>query len=167
MRDSIPGWITGRNGWVLPWLTLVVVLASTLVLDRHWEGAREAERAEAGRRAEAQSVALSEALGNTISARVGALAAPRMRFTPIEDAVSERTFAAALDSVTLTLQGLAAVSAATVTGRITRGTGALFGRVGLSPDFDTIVGNPVARAVGSRAPAATGVVERYGTRRVL
>ena len=65
-----------------------------------------------------------------------------MRFTPIDDAVSERTFAAALDSVTLDPEGLAAVSAAWITGRVTRGTDALFGRIGFSPDFDTVVGNP-------------------------
>src|SRR5262245_54912502 len=137
MRDSISGWIVGRKGLLLPWLVLAVVLTSTYVVDRHWEDELAGAREAAERQADTRTATLADALGNTLSERLGALAAPRMRFTPVEDAVSERTFAAALDSVTTGLSGLAAVSAAFADGRITRGTDALFNRIGFSPDYDT------------------------------
>src|SRR5688572_22607698 len=105
MRD-ISGWIVGKHGWIFPWATLAVVVASTYVVDRHWQVELVAARAQAAGRAEAQSAEWGDAISSAISERIGALAAARMRFTPIEDAVSDRTFAAALDSVTVDLEGL-------------------------------------------------------------
>jgi hypothetical protein len=123
-------WITGRYWGSLPWLAVFVVLTGTFYVDQHWNAElRELETTAAAGAAEDASAA-ADALGNAISERVGALAAPRLRYTEVQDSISERAFAAAVDSVTGQLDGLMAISPITLDGRVARPPNALLGRPG-------------------------------------
>lgn len=160
-------WIAGRRGRALPWLALLVVLAGTLFVDRYWQNELASARLAAEARANEEASVIADAFGNAISERIGALAAARMRFTSVEDSVSERTFSAAVDSVTVQLTGLNAISVVTPAGRVSRGSDALLGRLGLDPAQDSLVRDPFARAVAARQPTATGQIQRYGARRLI
>lgn len=160
-------WIVGRHGWILPWLAFLLVLTGTFFIDRQWRSEQSAEVREAESEAQARASVISDALGNTVSERLGALAAPKLRFTPVEDSVSERTFAAAVDSVTIDLVGLDAISVVGRSGRVSPGADALLGRPGLDPQTDTVVRHPFLRALTAGRPSATVVIERVGGRRVI
>src|SRR5690606_4795741 len=111
---------------------------------------------------------LADELGNAVSARLGALSAAELQFTPVEDAVPERTFAAALDSVTRRHIGLSAISVYYPTGRIRRPPSGVLGMPGARVGVDTAVTRAYDRAIATRDLAATRVIEVEGfTRRVL
>ena len=160
-------WIVGRYGGLLPWAAFVLVLIGTFFVDRHWIDERERSSSQAEARAQEQASAVADALGNVLSERMGALAAPKMRFTPVEDSVSEQLFAAAVDSVTIDLVGLDAISVLGSTGRVSPGADALLGRPGFDPATDSIVRLPFLRAMQTGRPAASGVIQRLGSRRVV
>ncbi|HEY0672641.1 MAG TPA: PAS domain S-box protein, partial [Longimicrobiales bacterium] len=117
--------------------------------------------------AERRAAFIGDQLGNALNQRLGAMATGELQFTPVEDSVSQKTLAAALDTVTQRYAGLAAMSAIHPSGTISRGTGALLGLEGMQPHVDTIVGNAFRRARQTRRLAATGVVSVGGIRRVL
>ena len=81
-------WIIGRYGALLPWVALVVIVTATFLIDRHWQG--ELARAQLMAEADASESAstIADAVSNAVAERVGALAAPRMRFTAVEDSIS-------------------------------------------------------------------------------
>jgi PAS domain S-box-containing protein len=160
-------WITGRHGWVLPWVVFALALTVTAVIDRQWVNQRQADRRDRESRALEQLSIVADALGNVVAERMGALAVPKLRFTPMADSVSERTFAAAVDSVTVDLAGLQAISVVNVEGGIDRDTEAVLGRAGLEPAADSAVRAPFLKALATRQPAATGVLQGFGTRRVI
>jgi len=160
-------WIVGRRGRALPWLVLLLVLIATYLIDRQWRQGQvaAAERAEA--RAEAGASTIADAIGNVMAERIGSLTAPKLRFTPVEDSVSEATFSAAVDSVTGDLTGLDAISEVGVDGKTNAGPNALLGRPGFDPAADTVVRYPFLRALTTKRPAATVLIERAGLRRVV
>ncbi|HUH11529.1 MAG TPA: PAS domain-containing sensor histidine kinase [Longimicrobiales bacterium] len=160
-------WIVGRHGWGLPWLAFLLVLTGTFFIDRQWRNDQAGDLREAESRAQGRVSVISDALGNVIAERVGALAAAKLRFTPVEDSVSERTFTAAVDSVTSDMVGLDAISIVSRLGRVSRASDALLGRSGLDVSADTIVRHPFLRALSTGRPAATDVIERFGARRVI
>ena len=160
-------WIMGRYGGILPWAAFFLVLVGTFFVDQHWLDEQAASEEAVEARAQEQTSHVADALGNIISERMGALAAPKMRFTPVEDSVSERTFAAAVDSVTAGLVGLAAISVVDSTGTVEAGADAIVGRPGFDPRVDSVVRLPFQRAIGTGQPAATGVLQRLALRRVV
>jgi hypothetical protein len=132
-------WIIGRHGWLLPWVVFILVLSVTAVIDRQWLNQRQADRRAAESRAQQQVSLVGDALGNLVAERMGALAVPKLRFTPVADSVSERMFAAAMDSVTVDLPGLQAISVVNRDGGLIRGSDAVVGGAGLEPAVDSVV----------------------------
>ena len=74
---------------------------------------------------------LGDALGNTISARIGTLSSAKLNLTQVSDSISERTFFAALDSATRDVVGLNAISVVGQDGQLKLGRGAVIGTEGL------------------------------------
>ncbi|MGH7477095.1 MAG: ATP-binding protein [Longimicrobiales bacterium] len=165
--STIMRWIVGRHGWILPIATILLVLAGLYIIDqdrRHdIETARESAYDDARRRASV----LAEAISSTISNRLGALAAAKLRFTPVQDSVSEQTFAAAVDSVTANLTGLTAISVIFPDSTIIRGTAAALGRPGLQIT-DSMLAPAFRRALLNRTTSASSVFDPpIGARRVV
>ncbi|MBI4409483.1 MAG: GAF domain-containing protein, partial [Gemmatimonadetes bacterium] len=160
-------WFEGKRAWLVPLGAAALVVAITMTFDREQREALRAAKREAAAGAERRASVLADALGNSLSTRIGALTAAKLRFTAVEDSVSERTFAAALDSVTSQFTGLIAVSVVYASGRISRGGDALVGRAGTDLILDSAVAVPYGRARANGAPAATGVLDLPGGRRFI
>jgi PAS domain S-box-containing protein len=162
------GWIIGRHGWVLPWLVFSLVLSATALLDRQWRQQQDARRDAAESRAQQQVSVLAEALGRVVSEQMGALAVPKLRFTPEGgDSIPREAFAASVDSVTLEMPGLQAISVVGTDGVVSPGRDALLGRTGLDPRTDSVVRAPFVAAIAAGAPTATGVIQGFTARRVV
>jgi PAS domain S-box-containing protein len=159
-------WITGRSGWVVPLVAFLLVLGGTYMFAQGRQDQLDAARRDAAGLAERRASLLADELGNAINNRLGALTAAKLRFTAVEDSASERTFAAALDSVTAQLVGLTAVSVIHEDGRVAPGSGAVLGR-GIALDQHGEVHDAYRRAVANRRPAASGVVDHALGRRVF
>ncbi|MGH7457843.1 MAG: ATP-binding protein [Longimicrobiaceae bacterium] len=153
--------------WLLPLLVLIATFLVLGLLDR--QQAREAEsmRQQAARQAERRASSLADAVGNTVSSRIGALRAAKVQFTQVSDSVSEQLFAAAVDSATSDLSGLTAISVIYPDGRIRRGGGANVGRFGADVRRDPVVRNPYRRALASGEVTASGVLDLPAGRRVF
>jgi PAS domain S-box-containing protein len=151
-----------------PVVAALVVLASIFVLDRQIATVLAGREREAQIATEGRSAILADELGNAIASRLGALSAAELEFTPVDDSLSARMFSEALDSVTARLTGLQAISVVYPSGRIRRPAVGVLGLPAASLDADTTVAAAYQRALGSREPAATGVIEPVGFgRRVI
>ncbi|MGH7483642.1 MAG: ATP-binding protein [Longimicrobiales bacterium] len=165
--STITRWVRGRYGWALPLATFVLVLLALFVIDRDRRADIEGARRTAQEQAERRAATLAEAIGREISLRLGALTAAKMRFTPVQDSVSERTFDAAVDSVTSTIAGLNAISVILPDGSVTPGAGATIGQPGYDPTVDSILRRPYLRARATRRATATGLLDLPVGRRIV
>ena len=161
-------WIVGKYGWILPLGAALMVLAGAFFLDQQTERELESAKREARALAERRAGNLTDAIGNTLSERIGALTAAKLQFTQLEDSVGTRTFMAAVDSVTARLAGLSAISILhPQTGRTVSGVGAAVGRRGVDPFQDSALVEPLRRATTTGQPAASGVLDLFIGRRVI
>ena len=99
-----------RWGWVLPAAALTLLLAGTFYLDRQNAQQLDRAREDAGAAAQREAATLAEELAAQVGSRVGSLAAAKLQFTAVEDSVSRRAFAAAVDSVISRVAGLSGIS---------------------------------------------------------
>ncbi len=166
-RHGALNWIAGKYGDLIPLVGFIAVIAAVYFYDREKAGRLEQDRLALRTAVEQKAVFIADELGNAINQRLGAMATGELQFTPVEDSVSARTLAAALDTVTSRYSGLMAMSAVYPSGRISPGTGALLGMAGMQPHADTALGNAFRRAQATQRPAATGVVSARNTRRVV
>jgi PAS domain S-box-containing protein len=161
-------WILGKYGWVVPVVIFLLVLAAVLYVDGERVRREAAARQEVANVAERRAGLLADELGNAVARHIGALTAAKLRFTPVDDAVSDGTFAAAMDTVISQLGGITAISVIEPElGLLERGTAAALGRYGLDPFTDSLVANPLRRALETGQPTATGVLDLPIGRRVI
>ncbi len=160
-------WITGRYGWLLPLAAFLLVLSGTWIFDRERGDRLQAARREAQAVATRRASVLSDQIGNALSTRIGALTAAKLRFTQVEDSVSERVFDAAMDSVTSHLAGLNAIhvlypdSVRPADRRARRETPPL------DIASDTAVANAYHRALAEKRVTATSVLDPTGHRMLI
>jgi PAS domain S-box-containing protein len=160
-------WVSSKYGDLMPALVFLVTIACVYLFDR--------ERAE--RPIEAQRTAefahgrvaalLADQIGNAVNERIGAMNAAELRFTPLEASVSQRAFAAAIDTVTDKYEGLAGVSIIQPDGTIIRGPGSVLGLRGADPRTNQEIGETFRRARSTEALAASGLVSLAQGRRVF
>src|SRR5688500_1641385 len=93
-------WITSKNGDLVPLAVFLTVMGFVYALDRQQSERSDAAQRAATSAAESKAGLLSDATNNVINSRLSAMAAAELQFTPVEDEVSQRTFAAAVDTVT-------------------------------------------------------------------
>ncbi|MBW3631167.1 MAG: GAF domain-containing protein, partial [Gemmatimonadetes bacterium] len=151
-------WLLQRE-WVAPLIVLGMTFLLLVRYDQQQRGELEAARQEAAMEARESAARLADAIGNAVSTRIGALRTASLEVTQVSDAVSERTFFAALDSATRDLAGLTSISVIRANGELRQGNGALLGRHGLDLQTDTVVRNPYHRAILTQRATATGVVD--------
>lgn len=160
-------WIVGKYGDLIPLLTFLVVIGLVYVYDRERADEIENVKRERENIAERRASFLADRLGNAVNMRLGAMSTGELTFTTVEDSVSRRTLAAALDTITQRHPGLNAISSVYPNGYISRGADALLGLEGMQPNVDTIVGNAFRRARVTKLPAATPVIMHPRGRRVV
>jgi PAS domain S-box-containing protein len=165
-RDSVIDWLM-QHEWLAPVLVLILAFALIFRLDREQVENLNAARAEAEAQAELQAGEFAGEIGITISNRLGTLNTGKLRLSQVSDSASERAFFATLDSLTRDVQGLSAISVVRKDGSIQQGSGAALGRVGLQLESDSVVRAPYLKAIATRRPAATGVLDMWGSRRVI
>jgi PAS domain S-box-containing protein len=165
-RLGLQEW-TARWGWVLAIAALVVLLGTTYYLDRQNLEALDAARRDAASAADREAATLAEGIAAEAARRVGALAAPKLQFTQVEATLSDATLMAAVDSVIGGLPGLVAVNVIYPDSTISRTRAALLGRSWDAPLLEPEVGAAYDRAVRTRAPAATSVLDLLGQRRLV
>jgi PAS domain S-box-containing protein len=166
-RHGAFNWIVGKYGDLIPLLAFVAVILVVYFFDREKSGDLEQDQIALRTAVERRAAYIGDQLGNAISQRLGAMATGELQFTPLEDSVSARTLAAALDTVTARYVGLTAMSAIYPSGRISRGSGALIGGPGMQPNVDTALENAFRRAQTTHQAAATGVINVQGLRRIV
>ena len=153
--------------WAYPLLAVFVVLIIAAVLDRQVRREQENRQREAAANAARDASALGDRLGNTVANRIGALRAAKLRFSPVQDSASQRAFLRAADSATTDLVGLASISIVYSDTVILEGSGATVGTRGANLVVDSSVGSAYRRALTTRRPAATPVLETPLGRRVI
>ena len=166
-RPGAFNWIVGKYGDLIPLLAFLAVLAGVYVYDRQSGGEIVAAETDRQRTVERRAHYVGGMIENIINQRIGAMTAAELKFTPVEDSVSNRTFAAALDTVTSGQQGLSGMSAIYPSQRISRGAGAMIGLEGMQLDTDTAIGNAFRRAQEKKDRTATAVVGPRGSRRII
>ena len=152
-------WITSKYGDLVPLAVFATVLGGIIAIDRQQKSRSDSAEREAAAEAQQKAALLGEATRNVIASRLSAMAAAELQFTPVEDSVSQRTFAAAVDTVTSKFTGLTGISVIYPNGRISRGANALLGTRGADPLQVTPIGVAFRRAQQTRAVTATGIVE--------
>jgi PAS domain S-box-containing protein len=152
---------------VAPLVVFGLVFALLMRLDREQTTNLVSARTEAASQAERVASRLADEVGNVVSSRIGTLQSAKLQLTQVSDSISERSFFAALDSITRDLTGLQAISVVQPDGTIQQGSGALIGRSGFDITRDTVVSNAYNRALRTRSTSATGVIERAIGRRVF
>ncbi len=158
-------WITGKYGWLIPLLALFMVLAGTFLVDQERGGRLDARRREFQADAQRRAAILSDQIGNTFSARIGALTAAKLRFTQVQDSVSARLFDASLDSVTSRIAGLDSI-------QVIYPDSAFHPRhrnAGILREIgsDTALSRAYIHALAAHKPAATGILDPAGRRMVV
>ncbi|HEX6064995.1 MAG TPA: ATP-binding protein [Longimicrobiales bacterium] len=166
-RAGATNWIVGKYGDLIPLLAFIAVIAAVYFYDHERIGDLEEDRRARAAAVERRASFIADQLGNAVNQRMGAMATGELQFTPVEDSVSQRTLAAALDTVTQRYVGLTAMSAVYPSGRISRSSGALIGTGSLQLNVDTALTNTLNRAQQTSRPAATGVLQANGVRRVI
>ncbi len=160
-------WIVGKYGDLIPLLAFVAVVGGVYVYDREKSGEADAAKRERESIAERRASFLADRISNAVNVRLGAMSTGELTFTTVEDSVSRRTLAVAIDTITGRYPGLMAISAIYPNGYIRRGADALLGTEGMQPNTDTAVGNAFRRARDTRRQAATGVIAHRRGRRVV
>ncbi|HUF13635.1 MAG TPA: ATP-binding protein [Longimicrobiales bacterium] len=155
-----------RWGWVLPAAALVLLLAGTFYLDRQNARQLELARGEAGAAAQREAASLAEELAAQVGSRIGALAAAKLQFTAVEDSMSRRAFAAAVDSVISRVSGLSGITVIypdsagnSPPDALRRGRYDAFAAEGVSETYK--------KAIATRRPAATRIIDTPAGRRFL
>src|SRR5688572_7112258 len=143
-------WIVGKYGDLIPLLAFITVIGGVYVYDREKSNEVESVRRERESVASGRAAFLADQLGNAVNMRLGAMSTGELAFSVVEDSVSRRTLAAALDTITQRYPGLTAISSVYLNGTIIRGADALLGTPGMEPQRDTIVGNAFRRARATR-----------------
>ena len=166
-RAGATKWIVGKYGDLIPLLAFIAVITAVYFYDHERIGDLEEDRRARAAAVERRASFIADQLGNAVNQRIGAMATGELQFTPVEDSVSQRTLAAALDTVTQRYVGLTAMSAVYPSGRISRSSGALIGTGALQLNVDTGLTNTLNRAQRTRRPAATSVLQANGARRVI
>jgi PAS domain S-box-containing protein len=156
-----------RREWVAPLAVLALVFALLVRLDQQQRAELHSARKDVALEAERRASDLSDVIGNTVSARIGALRTAKLQLTQVSDSISERTFFMALDSVTRDLTGLTAISVVRPDGTIQLGSGGQIGSRGVDLGRDTVVSAPYLRAIATKQATASGVVELPAGRRVF
>jgi PAS domain S-box-containing protein len=165
-RARLQEW-TARWGWLLSLVALAILLGTTYFLDLQNRSALDSAHREAAAAAEREAAVLAEGIAAETARRVGALAAPKIQFAQVEEAVSESALMAAVDSVIQGLPGLAAVNVIYPDSTLTRSRAALLGRMWDEPLREPEVGATYDRAVLTGRPAATPVLDLLGQRRFV
>ena len=160
-------WIVGKYGDLIPLLAFLTVIGGVYVYDREKSNEDESVRRERAAVASGRAAFLADQLGNAINMRLGAMSTGELTFSAVEDSVSRRTLAAALDTITRSYPGLTAISTVYPNGTIVRGSDALLGTPGLDPQKDTIVGNAFRRAQRTKQRAATASITHERGRRIV
>jgi PAS domain S-box-containing protein len=161
-------WILGKHGWIVPAIIFLLFFFAVLYLDAAREQRQEGARRSAAAVADRRAGLLADELGNAVGRHIGALTAAKLKFTPVDDVMSDQAFSAAVDTVIGALGGLTALSVIDpATAVISLGAGATLGRPGLNPFTDTIVANPLRRAIASGQPTATGLLDITGRRVIV
>lgn len=156
-----------KHNFAAPAMVLGVVLMLLFRLDDQQRSQRDSLRREAASNAQREATALADEIGNIVASRVGALAVAKIRVEQVSDQISPSAFIAAVDSATMNLSGLTAISVIDSDQTIQSGVGAWFGRTPNELQTDTIVRNPYLRALATRRAAATGVMDLPVGRRVF
>jgi len=156
-----------RREWAAPLAVLVLVFALLLRLDQQQRAELRSERRDVALEAQRRAAELSTVISGTVNSRIGALRTAKLQLTQVSDSISEETFFMALDSVTRDLTGLSAISVVRPDGTIQRGNGGWIGRRGVNLEVDTVVMAPFRRAMATKLPTASGVVDLPVGRRVF
>ena len=160
-------WIVGKYGDLIPLLAFLAVMGAVYVFDRENANEIETARRERENIVVRRSAFLADRLGNAVNTRLGATATGELTFTTVEDSVSRRTLAAALDTITTRFQGLSAISSIYTNGYVSRGADALLGTEGMRLHVDSAVTHAFNRAQATRREAATAVISHPRGRRVV
>ncbi|HEX9108544.1 MAG TPA: hypothetical protein VF832_14975, partial [Longimicrobiales bacterium] len=158
-------WITGKYGWLVPLLALLLVLAGTFLVDQQRGGRLDARQRELQANAQRRAALLADQIGNAVSTRIGALTAAKLRFTQVRDSVSASLFNASLDSVTSRIAGLQRIEAFypdSIQHRHHRA-----GSIVQALATDTALSRPYQLALATRHPTATGVLDASGRRMIV
>src|SRR5688572_1427421 len=132
-------WITSKYGDLVPLAVFLTVMGFVYAIHR-----QQSERSAA---AQGAATTAAESKAGLLSA----MAAAELQFTPVEDEVSQRTFAAAVDTVTSKFTGLTGISAVYPNGHIRRGASAVLGTRGADPLQNPAIGAAFRRAQQTRA----------------
>ena len=154
-------WITSKYGDLVPLAVFITVLGGVYVIDRQQSNEPLSQQRQAEDQATRQATLIASQIQLALDERISAGTAEALRFTPVEDSISQRTLTAALDTVTARFAGLSSISAIFPDGTIVLGSNALLGTAGTQLDVDTIVGNPYRRVQTTRQITASGVA-RFG-----
>lgn len=165
-RTPVMGWML-RHNLAAPAIVLAVVLMLLIRLDDQQRGRLDTMHREAAAEAEREAVALADEIGNIVASRVGALSVAKIRLAQVSNGISDPAFFAAVDSATMSLAGLTAMSVIDQAGNVENGTGAWLNRPPIMLQTDSVVRNPYMRALATKRPAATGAIELPVGRRVL
>jgi PAS domain S-box-containing protein len=160
-------WISSKYGDLMPALAFLVTIGGVYVYDHD-----RAERPiEARRVAELEhgrvAALLANQIGTAVNERLAAMNAGELQFTPLEASVSQRAFAAAIDTVNAKYEGLAGLAIIQPDGTIIRGPGAVLGLRGADPRSNQEIGETFRRARRTGGLAASGVVSLAQGRRVF
>jgi PAS domain S-box-containing protein len=166
-RSGVFNWIVGKYGDLIPLLALIAVLAAVYFYDREKAEAIKADQNDRRALVDREAGIVRDLLGNAVNQRLGAMSSGEIEFTQVEDAVSDRTLSAVLDTIIKPYPGLIAMSAIHRNGRISRGSGALLGSEGMQLNVDTALRNAFQRAQRFQRPSATSVMAVRGMRRVV
>jgi PAS domain S-box-containing protein len=167
MSEAVGPRSGSRSGdWLYPLLAVALVFIVVVLLDLYVRRELEASRRDASTAAERMASALGDQIGNTISVRIGAMRAARLRFSPSRDPLASAAFLAAADSATRELIGLAAISVVSADSVIVPGTGSVLRE---HPRLlrDTVVQSAYRRALADRRTSATPMLETPTVRRVI
>lgn len=160
-------WIVGKYGDLIPLLAFSLVMGVAYVYDREKSNDVTNAQRERASLAERRAGFLGDRLGDAVNIRLGAMSTGELTFTTVEDSVSRGTLAAAMDTITNRLPGLAAISFVYTNGYISRGPDAQLGLPGFDPATDTAIGNAFRRARDTRQSAATAFLPTRKGRRVV
>ena len=166
-RFTASNWIAGKYGDLIPIVAFIAVIIALYFYDRERTDDLDEVRRERATATERRASFIADRLGNAINQRLGAMATGELQFTPVEDSVSQRTLAAALDTVTQRYAGLTAMSVVYPSGRISRSSGSLLGTEALRLNVDSSLTNALNRARRSYRPSATPVLQTPAGRRVV
>ncbi|HSJ24226.1 MAG TPA: ATP-binding protein [Longimicrobiales bacterium] len=149
-----------RYADLIPLGAFILVIGIVFLFDRERASHPEREIAATQAAAERQASALADEVGNQVSALLGGVTTAKVAFGNVTDGASEAAFVATLDSLAARSNGLTGLSLVDPeTERVQRVPGTGLGqRIMLS---DTVVRLAYLRALGTKHPAATPVIN-YG-----